>query len=101
MADSSDLRELVQAALPNISESLLEEVLSHLLDVLGVESVDDMGEVMDTDFPMLKPIQARKLVKYAKGKSCLNFPLIFSLIYFHFQFRFAGTSRTKFFSPAQ
>lgn len=57
-------------ALGNVAKNVTEEVVKRIVDEVGVESEDDLKLLKETDLvPLLKPIQARKLLLLLqKGK---------------------------------
>ena len=58
-----EIRQEVQSVLPTLSPTLVEEdVVQHLRNELGVETVNDLKFDEQSDFPMLKRIQVRKLI---------------------------------------
>lgn len=63
-----EIKETIQGILPTLSPQLLEEVCEHLTSI-GVETGSDLHYVQASDLtPMLKGIQARKLIdKWSQG----------------------------------
>lgn len=63
-----EIKETIQDILPTLTPQLLEEVCEHLSSI-GVETVNDIHYVQASDLtPMLKEIQARKLIdKWSQG----------------------------------
>ena len=57
-----EIRQEVQSVLSTLSPTLVEDVVQHLRNELGVETVNDLKFVEPSDFPMLKRIQVRKLI---------------------------------------
>lgn len=56
------IRNAVSMALGSVAESLIEEIINNVVEI-GVESVEDLKLLTEKDLvPLLKPIQARKLL---------------------------------------
>ncbi|XP_042230004.1 uncharacterized protein LOC121871659 [Homarus americanus] len=65
-----DLRQSIQAILPTLIPPTLEQVVDHLANSIGVETVDDLKYVQLEDLSMLKAIQACKLIaSWTQGSS--------------------------------
>jgi len=58
-----EIKQKIQSVLSTLEPSLLEEVMQHLTNGLGVETIGDLKYVEPSDLPMLKSIQVRKLIQ--------------------------------------
>jgi len=59
-----DVNPTLKGILPNISDEQVKAINQTLADI-GVESTEDLKEVREDDIVhILKPIQARKLIKF-------------------------------------
>ena len=56
-----EIKQKVQFVLSTLDPTLLEDVMQHLTNELGVGTVDDLQYVDPGDLPMLKSIQVCKL----------------------------------------
>lgn len=67
------IRRTITTVLPDFSEELVHSLIDALKEV-GVETLDDMRYVTEGDLvPTLNPIQARRLVTWAKnGKNAIE-----------------------------
>lgn len=52
-----EIKQKVQSVLPTPESKLLEEVMQHLTNGLGVETINDLKYVEPSDLPMLKSTQ--------------------------------------------
>lgn len=64
------IKNAAAVALSSVAKNLIEDVITRIVDEVGVESEDDLKLLKETDLvPLLKPIQARKLLAVLqKGK---------------------------------
>ncbi|MED6262978.1 hypothetical protein ATANTOWER_031647 [Ataeniobius toweri] len=80
MDTQKDIRDAIRAVLPGLSQDVLA-ALEDVLENLGTTTTDDLQYITEGDLlPVLKPIQARRLVaawaqnsKYFDIKSCVTF----------------------------
>lgn len=61
-----ELQIAIKAILPTLEPTTLDEIVTHLQDEVGVSSPEDLKYIEDSDIPMLKPIQRRKLLAALK-----------------------------------
>lgn len=69
MAESQTemIRRTITTVFPDYSEDILSSVMD-ALKVVGVETLDDLHYITEADLlPTLKPVQARRLVTWAKN----------------------------------
>ena len=60
----NSIEEEIRKVLPALLDNDVKKVLTLLQDELGVDGIEDLQHVKDSDFTtVLKPVQARKLLK--------------------------------------
>lgn len=61
-----DMQNTLEVVLPDLGQDLLMVVIQHLKDEIGVNSPEDFKYIQESDLPMLKPIQRRRLLDILK-----------------------------------
>lgn len=61
-----ELQKRVEEILPDLGQDLILVVVEHLKDEIGVSSPEDFKYIQESDLPMLKPIQRRRLLDILK-----------------------------------
>ena len=62
--------ESIAIALPQLSEELIQKLKDFITDDLGVLGENDLKLIKEADLlPILKPIQARKIIQYWKNEA--------------------------------
>ena len=65
----NSIEEEIKKVLPALLDSNVKKVLTFLRDELGVDGIENLQHVKDSDFTTaLKPVQARKLLKAWRQK---------------------------------
>ena len=65
----NSIKEEIRKVLPALLDNDVKKVLTLLQDELGVDGIEDLQHVKDSDFTtVLKPVQARKLLKAWRQK---------------------------------
>lgn len=69
------IQETLKTILPTLTPTLLGEISHHLVTEVGVNSHEDLQYLEYDDFPMLKPIQKRRILETLKrGRiTCIKF----------------------------
>ena len=75
MAESQMISDAVAAALPDLPDQVVKSV-EDTLKALGAVTTDDLQYITEGDLlPVLKPIQARRLVAaWAQNSECKTLP---------------------------
>ena len=66
-----EIKKSILAVLPDIDPALLQEIIHHLIDEVGVNEPADFKYIQYEDLPMLKPIQRRRYLDSLKKKGRL------------------------------
>lgn len=75
MAESQTISDAIAAVLPDLPDQVLKSV-EDTLKALGAVTADDLQYITEGDLlPVLKPIQARRLVAaWAQNSECKTLP---------------------------
>ncbi|KAK4294679.1 hypothetical protein Pmani_032719 [Petrolisthes manimaculis] len=63
------LQKSLEEVLPDLGQDLLIVVVEHLKNEIGVNSPEDFKYIQESDLPMLKPIQRRRLLDILKKET--------------------------------